>query len=125
MEDGVWLISVVMNDLCRAEIIIAILAEATITSRDGISVRVRDDRIAILTDCIVILEASGADVLRAIGRGLISIDSFSALPAESGERVQTSGTETLIVPIGAGGFSVFFAADVTDESFFVYVLFPP
>ena len=125
MEDGVWLISVVMNDLCRAEIIIAILAEATITSRDGISVRVRDDRIAILTDCIVILEASGADVLRAIGRGLISIDSFSALPAESGERVQTSGTETLIVPIGAGGFSMLFAADVTDESFFVHVFFPP
>ena len=100
MEDGVWLIAVVMNDLCRAEIIIAILAEATVASRDGISVRVRDDRIAILTDCIVILEASGADVLRAIGRGLISIDSFSALPAESGERVQAGGTETLVVPVG-------------------------
>ena len=121
MEDRVWLIAVFMNDLCRAEIIIAILAEATVASRDGISVRVRDDRIAILTDGVVVLEASGADVFRAIGHGLIPVDSFSAFPAEGGERVQTSGTETLIVPVGAGGFSVLFAADVTDESFFVHV----
>ena len=110
-----------MNDLCRSEIIIAILTEAAVASRDGISIGVWDDRITIFAHGVVILEASGADVLRAIGRGLISIDSFSALPAESGERVQAGGTETLVVPVGAGGFSVFFTADVTDESFFVHV----
>ena len=110
-----------MNDLCRAEIIIAILTEAAVASRDGISIGVWDDRITVLADGVVVLEASRADVFRAIGHGLISIDSFAAVPAEGGERVQAGGTETLIVPVGAGGFSVLFAADVTDESFFVHV----
>ena len=110
-----------MNDLCRAEIIIAILTEATVASRDGISIGVWDDLTAVLTDGVVVLEAAGADVFRAIGHGLIPVDSFAAVPAEGGECVQAGGTETLIVPVGAGGFSVLFAADVTDESFFVHV----
>ena len=114
-----------MNDLCRAEIIIAILTEAAVASRDGIRIGVRDDLTAVLTDGVVVLEAAGADILGAIGNGLIPVDSFAALPAEGGEGVQAGGTETLVVPVGAGGFSMFFAADVTDESFFVHVPFPP
>ena len=121
VEERTGFVAVLMNDLCRAEIIIAILTEAAVASRDGISIGVWDDLTAVLTDGVVVLEAAGADVFRAIGHGLIPVDSFAAVPAEGGEGVQTSGTETLIVPIGAGGFSVLFTADITDESFFVHV----